>query len=129
LRNGRENGEVWKEKLHKMDDHRAPDLVEAARRLEEGHTAIKAALMAIGRPRSSEVLWEMAGQLSVVAGHFRDGRLLAGLKVELVSAKSGARAMGRARSEKKLLALAKARGVLALKRQMAAIGRRKGSRG
>lgn len=92
----------------------------AADNLDKAHTHIKEAVMHILRPREAERLWILAERLGKIAVEFRAGRRNAGLRLPLIDPRNGAAAMGSSKSEKKLVALAKAREVLAAKRRLSA---------
>jgi hypothetical protein len=102
-----------------MENTYHPDPSSAAIHIHAAVAELKRATIALGRVRGSEDLWELAERLDQMAGLFRDGKLNAGLKVSLVTIRSGARVMGQTASPKKLEALAKARLVLAAKRRLA----------
>ena len=101
------------------------DLPGAARHLEAAHTAIVDAVAALKKPDGAKTLLEFGRKLSEMAQFFRDGMLMKGLSVPLIDARTGARAMGSSRSEKKLEALAKARAVRLEKRRLGSFKVRK----
>lgn len=98
-----------------MERSSVPDPVAAARYLETARTALAEAVRALNRKEAAPLL-DISKSLGEMARLFRDGMLVAGLKVPLVSASNGARVLGSLPSAKKLEALSKAREVLARKR-------------
>lgn len=100
----------------RMERSSVPEPLTAAKHLESARTSIAEAVRALNR-RETAPLVELVATLGQMAAHFREHRLLAGLNVPIVSAKNGARALGKSRSPDKLAALARAREKLAEKRQ------------
>jgi len=106
-----------------MENYQAEDLGAAARHLENANTSLAEAVRALRFHDRARVLLELGKRLGEMATHFREQRLNAGLAVAFVDSKTGARAMGRSRSEKKLAALAKARAAKAENDQIRKLNR------
>lgn len=106
-----------------MDNKKCEDLEAAARHLEIANTSLVEAVRALRFHDRARFLVEMGKHLGEMAAHFRERKLNAGLAVAFVDTRNGARAMGRSRSEKKLVALAKARDAKAKNDQMRKLNR------
>lgn len=106
-----------------MDNYQPEDLGAAARHLENANTSLAEAVRALRFHDKARVLLELGKRLGEMANHFREHRLNAGLAVAFVDSRTGARAMGRSRSEKKLAALAKARAAKAENDQVRKLNR------
>ena len=97
-------------------ERNVPDLVGAAKSLNDAKTAIREAIRGLLRPDGSEALLDVATRLGIIADHLIAGRLLAAIRTSPFDVKFAAAELGRKTSEKKLEGIAKARRVLAEKR-------------
>jgi len=112
-----------------MEYPNVPDLAAAARHLENAHTSLAEAIKALRKADGTEVLDELGRKFSLMAEAFRNGMLLAGLKVPLVDRKMAARALAAGVTPKKLEKLAESRAKLAEKRRLAKTGYESAKRG
>jgi hypothetical protein len=105
-----------------MENLSVPDLAAAARHLENAHTSLAEATKALRKADGTELLDELGRKFSVMAEAFRNGMLLAGLKVTLVDSKMAGSILASCATPNKLKKLAVARAKLAEKRRLAKLG-------
>src|ERR1700677_568231 len=105
-----------------MENLTVPDLVSAARHLEAAHTSLAEATKSLRKADGTAVLDELGRKFSLMAEAFRNGMLLAGLRVPLVDRRIAARALAAGVTPKKLAAVAVSRAKLAGARRLSRTG-------